>query len=287
MTDISQKKVAFIGCGVMGGSLVKAVSKIIPASHIYIMDIDKKAVQKLAAETHAVIVFDYKELASKKPDFLILATKPPYILQVLQNVLTANTNSIPPVLISIAAGITLASLQDTIEQNIQKQDSHAKKLPILVRLMPNTPAQIGQGMIAFSIGTTDNNTATHTTNSIKALFAKAGCVEEVPETLMNAVTAISGSGPAYVFMFIEALADAAVSFGIPRDKAYTFAAQTVKGSASMVLENGQHPAELKDAVCSPAGTTIAAVTALEKTGLRSALQSAAQAAFDKAEKMSK
>ena len=144
--------------------------------------------------------------------------------------------------------------------------------------MPNVPAQIGQAMTALSCGT---NISEEELSEIKTILEAAGKVEQVPEKLMDCVTAVSGSGPAFVFMFIEALADAAVKCGMPRSQAYIYAAQTVKGSAALVLQSGKHPAVLKDSVCSPGGTTIDGVAALEEKGMRNSVISAVVAAYNK------
>ena len=148
----------------------------------------------------------------------------------------------------------------------------------IVRCMPNTPALVGEGCTGVSVS--ENVTKEETALAL-SLLQSFGMAQEVPERLMDAVVAVSGSAPAYVFLFIEAMADAAVAEGMPRNQAYTFAAQTVLGSAKMVLETGKHPAELKDMVCSPGGTTIDAVKVLEKRGLRSAIMEAMEACAEK------
>ena len=147
--------------------------------------------------------------------------------------------------------------------------------------MPNTPALLGEGMTGV---TYDRGLFTEEEEQeIRAFFQSFGRMEYVEERLMSAVVCASGSSPAYVYMFIEALADSAVRYGLPRDKAYEFAAQTVKGAAEMVLQTGKHPGELKDMVCSPAGTTIAGVAALEEYGFRNAVLKANEACYEKCE----
>jgi pyrroline-5-carboxylate reductase len=153
-----------------------------------------------------------------------------------------------------------------------------------IRIMPNTPAKICEGMTALCCG---EDVCQERICEVTSLLEAAGKVEKVDEKLMDCVTAVSGSGPAYAFMFIEAMADAAVKFGMPRKQAYIYAAQTLKGAASMVLQEEQNPAALKDAVCSPAGTTIEAVAALEKYGFRNAVIEAVTAAHDKSVAMGK
>ncbi|MDD3921812.1 MAG: pyrroline-5-carboxylate reductase [Eubacteriales bacterium] len=150
--------------------------------------------------------------------------------------------------------------------------------------MPNTPCMVGEGMIAFDA---DHTLTTDDMEMAKAVFLATGRVEIVNSALMNAVTGVSGSGPAYVYLFIEALADGGVRAGLPRNTAYTLAAQTVLGAAKMVLDTEKHPGALKDAVCSPGGTTIEAVAALEKAGLRSAVLDAVSVCVQKADEMSR
>ena len=187
-----------------------------------------------------------------------------YICDVFSEI--AGSISEKSVIISMAAGVKIEKLQ-----------SFAPKARF-VRMMPNVCAQIGEAMTAI---TYKDNISESEVEAVKQLLNCAGKVEVVQEKLMDCVTAVSGSGPAFVFMFIEALADAAVRCGMPRSQAYTYAAQTVYGSSGMVLESKKHPAELKDMVCSPAGTTIEGVAALEKNGFRNAVIEAVTAACEK------
>ena len=168
-----------------------------------------------------------------------------------------------------------------MEAACRKQGATAPKI---VRAMPNTPALVGQGMAALSRNAAVSDGELE---AARALFAAVGKAEEVDESLMDAVVGVSGSSPAYAYLFIEALADGAVAQGMPRKQAYTFAAQSVLGAAAMVLSTGQHPGELKDMVCSPGGTTIEAVKVLEKSGFRSAVQSAVTAAAEKSRAMAR
>jgi len=165
-----------------------------------------------------------------------------------------------------------------------------QRLYNFVRLMPNLPASVMAGMIALARDKENvliTDVYSERVAFVKDFLSEAGKIEEVPETLMDAVTAVSGSGPAYGFMFIEALADAAVKLGMPRNQAYVYAAQTLKGAAEMVLQTGTHPAMLKDGVCSPAGTTIAAVAKLEECGFRNAVIAATEAAYEKSVSLGK
>ncbi|MDU2734411.1 MAG: pyrroline-5-carboxylate reductase, partial [Mixta calida] len=173
----------------------------------------------------------------------------------------------------IAAGVTLDALAGVL--------GHDRKI---VRVMPNTPALVNEGMTSV----TPNALVTpEETDEVLAIFNSFGKAETVPEYLIHAVVGVSGSAPAYVFMFIEAMADAAVLGGMPRAQAYQFAAQAVKGAAQMVLETGKHPGELKDMVCSPGGTTIEAVKALEEKGFRSAVIAAMEKCMDRSQALSK
>jgi pyrroline-5-carboxylate reductase len=173
--------------------------------------------------------------------------------------------------ISIAAGVTLSRLESCVPAGIR-----------VIRVMPNTPALVGESASAFAHGT---HATPHDSEIARKLLGSVGLVLEVKEKLLDAVTGVSGSGPAYAFLMIEALADGGVAAGLPRDIAQKLAAQTLLGAARMVLETGQHPGVLKDAVCSPGGTTIEAMHELEKGGVRAALMTAVRAAADKARKL--
>lgn len=176
-------------------------------------------------------------------------------------------------MVSIAAGKSIDALSNAFGKEVK-----------LIRIMPNTPALVGEGMSAISA----NEKVTEAEKEkVIEIFNSFGKCEEVSESLMDTVTAVSGSSPAYVFMFIEAMADAAVVGGMPRDKAYIFAAQAVLGSAKMVLDTKKHPGVLKDMVCSPAGTTIEAVSVLEEKGMRDAVISAMKVCMEKSKEMGK
>ena len=255
-------KISCIGTGAMGGAIMRAICKKYDIKNIKITDRNVELGKAFANETGATFVSTNKEVLDA--DYIFLAVKP----QFLSDVFAEIAGSIPTnaVVISMAAGVKL-----------EKLENWAPKARF-VRMMPNVCAQIGQAMIAI---TYNENIKAEEAATVKEILSSAGKVEQVPEKLMDCVTAVSGSGPAFVFMFIEALADAAVRCGMPRSQAYTYAAQTVYGSAGMVLENGQHPAVLKDMVCSPAGTTIEGVAALEKNNFRNAVIEAVTAACDR------
>ena len=205
-----------------------------------------------------------EELA-RQSQGLIMAVKP----NIMESALEAVRESLPAdsVLISIAAGISLKKLAFYTGPETK-----------IVRVMPNTPAMVGEGMASVSpnVNVTEAETA-----DVVAIFSSFGKAVVTDEKLIDAVCGLSGSGPAYVYMFIEALADGAVREGMPRQMAYTFAAQTVLGAAKMVLETGRHPGALKDDVCSPGGTTIEAVRTLEESSFRAATMNAVIASAEK------
>lgn len=202
-------------------------------------------------------------------DVLILAVKPGVMESVIREIKDAVDDR--TVVVTLAAGKTLAWLEDTFGKKVR-----------LVRTMPNTPALVGEGMTSLccSDAVSPEDLAT-----VERIFAACGKTETMPESLIDAATSLGGSSPAYVFMFLEALADAAVLQGMPRKAAYRMAAQTVLGSAKLLLESGKHPAELKDMVCSPGGTTIEGVRVLEERGFRSAVIEALTACGEKAKKL--
>ena len=261
-------KIGCIGTGAMGGAIMRAVCKNFDPAAIKVTDKNTEMGKKFAAETGATFVASNADVLDC--DYIFLAVKP----QFLGDVFAEIGNKIPSkaVMISMAAGV-----------KIEKLEAYAQKARF-VRMMPNVCAQIGEAMTAV---TYKDNISSAEADIVKEILSCAGKVEVVPEKLMDCVTAVSGSGPAFVFMFIEALADAAVRCGMPRAQAYTYAAQTVYGSAGMVLESGNHPAVLKDMVCSPAGTTIEGVATLEENGFRNAVIKAVTAACEKSAALGK
>jgi pyrroline-5-carboxylate reductase len=215
----------------------------------------QKTVDKVAEEFGVCTTLDNREAANA--DIVIVAVKPIYCAQVIEEIRDVLQDQL---VVSIVAGKSLAWLEEAFGKKVK-----------LIRTMPNTPALVGQGITALCPGEGVSETELE---KVCQLFRCFGEAEVVGEHLMDAVVAVSGSSPAYIFMLIEAMADGAVAEGMPRQQAYRFAAQSVLGSASMVLETGKHPAELKDMVCSPAGTTIAAVSKLEESGFRSSIMEA-------------
>ena len=267
------KKIGMIGVGNMGGAILRGMiaSGYVAAEDVMACLHSEEKRQALAAEIPGLTcTTDAKKLAHEC-HMIVLAVKP----QVLGTMLDEIKGEINDrALVSIAAGWTMDMLTNKV----------AGTTATLLRVMPNTPAMIGEGMIVFESG--DSLTQSERAFA-ETLFGSVGEVISVEPKLMDAVTAVSGSGPAYVYLFIEALADGGVKAGLPRPIALKLAAQTVKGSAMMVSETGVHPGELKDRVCSPGGTTIDAVAVLEQKGFRGAVIAAVDACREKSERMSK
>lgn len=262
-------KIGFIGIGNMGYAMLKGATQVMPKDKFLFTDINAEKACAVERELGIKCVSDNLSCV-KESKYIIMAIKPQYY----QNVIDEIKDEIKKeqIIISLAPNVTINELKDRFERDIR-----------ILRVMPNTPAMVLEGMTA---GCYSNHDFSNEEKEIlKQFFESFGEFEIVEENLISAVICASGSSPAYVYMFIEALADSAVRYGLPRDKAYKFAAQAVKGSAQMVLETGEHPGKLKDNVCSPAGTTIAAVEALEECGLRNALFQASKACYRKAEKL--
>lgn len=267
-----EKLIGFIGCGNMGSAMLKGIvkSRIVPDRNIYVADHNINKLKEIEKESKIHITADNKQ-AAKVADILILAVKPNCYTEVIKDIKDCIRKE--TVIVSIAAGKTIQVIEELFEKEIK-----------LVRVMPNTPALVGESMSALAVNSQMKEIEV---KEIETIFNSFGKCEIVPEKLMDAVTAVSGSSPAYIYMLIEAMADEAVLEGMPRKQAYTFAAQAVLGSAKMVLETGKHPGELKDMVCSPGGTTIEAVYELEKTGFRTSIMQAMKKCSDKSKQMSK
>lgn len=255
-------KLGFIGTGNMAGAIMGGIikNKIFQPGEIIGSDISEEG-RRRTKETYGIEVTDNNRKAAAESEVLVLSVKPQYYEETIADIRECIRQD--QLIITIAPGKTLAWLEEQFKKPVK-----------IIRTMPNTPALVGEGMTAAC--TNANVTEEDKAYALKIL-SSFGKVEIVPEHLIDAVVAVSGSAPAYVFMFIEAMADAAVAEGMPRAQAYQFAAQAVYGSAKMVMETGKHPGELKDMVCSPAGTTIQAVRVLEEKGLRSAVMEAMKA----------
>lgn len=260
--------VSCIGCGSMGGAIVRSICKKYNPKNVTVSAKHFEHAQAIAQETGCNAA-DTNAKAAAAAKYVFLAVKPMYVPEVMKEI--GNSLRDDAVVISMAAGVPLLKLNNMVDA-------------YMVRIMPNMPAQIGEAMTALCC---DDDMPADDLENVTALLECTGKVEKVDEKLMDCVTAVSGSGPAYAFMFVEALADAAVRFGMPRKQAYIYAAQTLKGSAAMVLEDGRCPGALKDAVCSPGGTTIEGVAALEKDGFRNAVIDAVSAAYEKSASMAK
>lgn len=241
----------------------------IAAEDILIYDVNADQCEKIKALAPVVVAKDNKALV-QSCDFVVLAVKPVYVAQVLSEIQPYVHGKR---IISIAAGWTMDMLK-----NILNKHSGAQVL----RVMPNTPAMVGEGFTAICEETTFDE---ESFSLSKKLFQALGEVSVFPERLFDAVIAVSGSSPAYIYMVIEAMADGAVKLGLPRQSAYRAAAQAVLGAAKMVLETGEHPAKLKDDVCSPGGTTIEAAYQLERGGLRGTIIAAMEACAKKSQQM--
>ena len=263
-------RIGFIGCGNMATAMIKGIldSQKVKTEDVIASAKSEKTREKIKAELGINAAQNNKEVVEFS-DILFLAVKPQYYEEVIWEIKDDLREN--QMIVSIAPGKTLAWLAERLGED--------KKI---IRTMPNTPAMVKEGMM----GMCRNDLVTEDEmQQVKDICESFGKAEVVPESLIDVVVGVSGSSPAYVFMFIEAMADAAVADGMPRTQAYKFAAQAVLGSAKMVLETGKHPGELKDMVCSPGGTTIEAVRVLEEKGMRSAVIEASRACVKKARDM--
>ena len=260
-------EIGFIGMGNMGYAILKGALKVFPASDFVFTAKTDETKRRVYAETQVTYAPSNAECANSCK-YVVLAVKPQYYPSVLKQIRYALTPE--HVVISLAPGITISSLKETLGSDRR-----------IVRAMPNTSALIGEGMTGLSFRREEFSE--EELALIHKLFGAAGRCADVEERLMSAVVCASGSSPAYVYQFIEALADGAVKYGMPREQAYLFTAQAVAGAAKMVLETGGHPAALKDKVCSPGGTTIAGVAALEEQGFRNAVLKACDACYERSE----
>ena len=273
---MSKYTAGFIGVGNMGGALAAAACKT--DKSVLLVDGDAQKAATLAAkydcfaarcgsieEDNACVAGDCR--------FVFLGVKPQILGKVMAGIAPILRERDDVVLVSMAAGVAIEKITAMV----------GKELPV-IRIMPNTPAAIGQGMILY----TANDLVTEADEAdFLNLMKEAGAFDRLPEQLIDAGSALSGCGPAFVYLFIEALADGGVKCGLPRDKALCYAAQTVSGAAQMVLTDGRHPGALKDAVCSPGGSTIEGVHALEDGAFRGAVMDAVAAAFKRTKELGK
>uniref|UniRef100_A0A1B6E9L7 Pyrroline-5-carboxylate reductase n=1 Tax=Clastoptera arizonana TaxID=38151 RepID=A0A1B6E9L7_9HEMI len=266
-------KVGFIGAGRIAHALAKGFisAGVTKGEHIIAScapddKLNVTTFEKLGAK----ITFENTEVI-KDRDVVVIATKPDVVPTVLKQV--ANTVSVKSLFVSVAMGVPIKKFEEILPKGTR-----------VIRVMANTPVLVLTGASVFVRG---SNSTEEDVKVTKRLFEAVGTCEEVPEYFIDAVTGLSGSGPAYVYIFIEALADGAVRMGLPRDLAYRLAAQTVIGAGKMVLDTKQHPGLLKDNVTSPAGSTAAGIYVLEKNGLRAAVIEALEAATNKSKEMSR
>ena len=264
--------IGMIGAGNMGSAILRGIveADYVNAQQIISFDKSERRMRELEEDIPGVMIAgDCLEVA-EKADLIIIAVKPIYVQDVIDEMRPALNGK---AVLSIAAGWTVEMLRGALSGTTASY----------LRVMPNTPALVGEGMTAICDNTTFSK---EDFNYAKGIFDSVGKTKVLPERVFDGVVAVSGSSPAYVYIMIEAMADAAVKEGIPRVYAYEMAAQSVLGSALMVLSSGTHPAALKDAVCSPEGTTIEAVIELERKGFRAAIMDAMEACARKSRKMS-
>lgn len=264
-------KIGFIGGGALAGALVKSLAGNLvgnPAD-LYVSDHKQERCDELRQEYRVNAMVGADSFAGKV-DVLVLAIKPKDAEKAMKEVASKVRQG--TVIVSVVAGRKLADIEPYFPEN-----------PV-IRVMPNVPQSVGEGMAAYALGTGVSGAAA---DMVREIWSSVGKAVEVPESLMDAVTGLSGSGPAFAFLVIDALADGGVAAGLPRKTAILLAAQTLLGSAKMLLETGLHPDVLRDQVTSPAGTTIAGVRVLEERGLRSALIEAVIAATEKSRELGK
>jgi pyrroline-5-carboxylate reductase len=270
MAEAASLRVGFIGCGRMATAIAQGLIKagFVGRSQITGSDPSPAMREAFTKATGSPVVAE-NEAVPAASDVVILAIKPQHMASALKEI--AAGIEARHLVISVAAGVPLATMAASLGQNTR-----------LVRVMPNTPCLVGAGAAAFARGSkaTDDDAAL-----VERLFSTIGIAMEVTETLLDAVTGLSGSGPAYVFQIIEALSDGGVRCGLPRNISTRLAAQTVLGAARMVLETGEHPGALKDAVASPGGTTIAGLHELERGALRGTLMNAVEAATKRSQEL--
>ena len=268
---MDMNEIGFIGCGNMGGAIARAVCKTADPSRVYLADADTAKAAALADELGCNTAGS--DAVFSGCEMIFLGVKPqmmPAVLQQAAPTLQQRTDRF--VLVTMAAGLSIQRIRQLAGGDYPT-----------IRIMPNTPVFLGEGMIQYcGDGVTDEEL-----RDFRSVMRAAGRLDELSEHLIDASSAVSGCGPAYAYQFIEALADGGVACGLPRAKAMEYAAQMLLGTAKMVLETGKHPGELKDAVCSPGGSTIQGVRVLEQHGMRGAVMDAVIAACEKNKELGK
>ncbi len=263
-----KKTIGCIGAGNMGGAILSRLAAGIDPSLILVYDADADKAKKLSRATGITVAATAEDLA-RASSIIIVAVKPDTVAAVLGAI--KGSIAAGSIIVSIAAGITLAAMERIIGPSAK-----------LVRVMPNTPSLVGEGMSVLS---PNANVDGDSLIEVEQIFSKIGRAMVLPEKLMDAVTGLSGSGPAYVFTFIQALSDGGVKLGIPRDKALLLAAQTVMGAAKYVLETGEDPMSLRGKVTSPGGTTIEGIHVLERSGFAGIVMDAVEHAAQKSQRL--
>ena len=265
------ERVGMIGTGNMGSAVARAIHKSGLAKELWLANRTRAKAEALAEELTGAQVCTNEEIVSNC-DIIFLAVKPQIMESVLKELKGALCQSQErKVLVSMAAGLSCEKLSGMLELTTT-----------WIRMMPNTPAAIGEGVVQYcGLWATEEDL-----DAFAKLIAPCGLVDRVDEKLVDAASCVSGCGPAFAYLFMEALADGGVACGLPRDKAMEYAAQMLKGSADLLLTSGKHPGQLKDAVCSPGGTTIQGVRALEEGGFRASVMNAVIKAYEKTVKLS-
>ena len=258
-------RIGIIGTGAMGGAVARLIAHAAPDRALFLSNRTREKAERLAEELSARV--STNEKIAEKCDLIFLAVKPQYMANVLSGIAPAlKARDDHFVLVTMAAGLTTETIQTLA----------GGTYPV-IRIMPNTPIAVGAGVVTYCAKDVSDGEL----SAFTALLSDAGTLDPLPESMIDAASALAGCGPAFVDLFIEALADGAVACGLPREKALLYAAQTVEGAAKTARETGKHPGRLKDVVCSPAGSTIQGVRALEKGGFRSAAMEAVIAAYER------
>ena len=263
-------KIGFIGCGNMGGALAEAISAVTGVEAL-VFDCDKAKTKRLC-EGFGCKPVEGSELA-RTCDFIFLGVKPAMIFSAIEGIFSELSENKDAVIVSMAAGVQIERIE--------------KSLPCphpVIRIMPNTPVAVGRGMTTYAANSLVSEAAE---GEFRRFMAATGVLDKIPESLIDAASAVSGCGPAFAYMFVEALADGGVECGLPREKAMLYASQMIKGAMEMVTRTGKHPGLLKDEVCSPGGSTIEGVHALEDGAFRSTCSDAVVAAFEKTKRLGK
>ncbi len=267
---LADQRIGFIGAGNMAEAIIKGMldSRTAEPRDIMASDVMPARLETMQSTYRIQITEDNTELVSGS-DILVLAVKPQVAGEVLSHIAPHTDDR--KLIISIVAGLTVATMADSLGPGTR-----------IVRTVPNTPVFVGEGMVALAADSPATETDFH---MAEAIFRPVARIVSIEEKLMDAALGVSGSGPAYVFLMIEALSDGGVKMGLPRQTALELAAQTLLGAAKMCLESGRHPGQLKDMVTSPGGTTIAALHAMETAGVRAALMAAVEAATRRSQEL--